>query len=299
MTPRLRHRSAGQRPLCTWLFGGVAIAIMPSLTFFATQRCLGTLLHNRAPVRLRARRHAAQSFAACWSWPRLRSSATTARAATFGDIFGTKVPEGHDATVIWMHGLGDTGRGWAAVAQQGSELRRLLPATRFLFPTAPTQPVTVNGGMAMPSWFDIASLDPKLFAVNPAGLADSVAYVQSLVQQQVDAGVPPGRVVLVGFSQGAGVALATAFSAPQRLGGVLSLSGFLASTLPPEPATLPVHFFHGEADPMVPLDWGRRSCDMLRAASVQATFRSYPGLQHDSCEAELRDVAAVLSEILG
>uniref|UniRef100_A0A7S0FGT1 Phospholipase/carboxylesterase/thioesterase domain-containing protein n=1 Tax=Pyrodinium bahamense TaxID=73915 RepID=A0A7S0FGT1_9DINO len=221
----------------------------------------------------------------------------TCAAASFGDLFGTRLPEGHDSTVIWLHGLGDTGRGWTDVA--GPQLRGRLPRTRFLFPTAPTQPVTVNMGASMPSWFDINTLDLELFSMNPPGLADSAEYVCGLVQRQLDAGVAPERIVLAGFSQGGAVALAATVGSSCSVGGVLMLSTFVASTLPERLEGLPcVHFFHGEDDDMVPITWGRKSCEILQARGVQATFRSYQGLAHSACLEEMQDISDVLVDIL-
>merc|ERR1719433_1200144 len=103
----------------------------------------------------------------------------------------------------------------------------------------------------MTSWFDINSLDPRLFSLDPPGIAESTEYVCGLVQKQIDAGIPPGRVILVGFSQGGAVAIAASLAEPSNIGGVLMLSTFLASSkLPPGIGSRmpPIHFFHGEAD---------------------------------------------------
>src|SRR4051812_37761994 len=59
------------------------------------------------------------------------------------------------ASIIFMHGLGDTGHGWSPI---GKQLARRFPYCRFIFPHAPKQPVTLNFGMSMPSWYDIYSL---------------------------------------------------------------------------------------------------------------------------------------------
>ena len=129
---------------------------------------------------------------------------------------------------------------------------------RFLFPTAPTQPVTINNGMSMPSWFDINSLDPTLFKLNPPGLEESAAAVKLLVQKELERGIAPERLILAGFSQGGAVVLEAALSGTP-CGAVLVLSSFLGTRLPHKMPQLKVHFFHGEADQVVPLWWGQRS----------------------------------------
>jgi len=214
-------------------------------------------------------------------------------------MYGTAVPEGHDATVIWLHGLGDTGRGWADTAEA---LQPVLTKTLFLYPTAPTQPVTCHRGKSMPSWFDIASLDHTLFGPDPPGLLESSKYVQGLIHSQLDAGIAPERIVLVGFSQGGAVALDAALHCRLRLGGVLMLSSFVASSLTTRSTLVEssprVDFFHGEADSLVPISWAREGRLELEQAGLKTSFRSYPRLQHAACLEEMDDVMNVLAGIL-
>ena len=89
----------------------------------------------------------------------------------------------HTATVIWLHGLGDSGYGWSSVSEQLN-----MPWVKFLFPTAPVQRVTLNMGMEMPAWFDIKSLDPDDLAEDVQGMLESAAYVMGLVQKEMDNG---------------------------------------------------------------------------------------------------------------
>ena len=124
------------------------------------------------------------------------------------------------------------------------------------------RPVTVNMGMSMPSWFDINSLDPTLFKLNPPGLEESAAAVKSLVQAELEKGIAPERVILAGFSQGGAVVLEAALNGTP-CGAVLVLSSFLGSRLPREMPELKVHFFHGEADQVVPMWWGQRGRESL------------------------------------
>lgn len=101
----------------------------------------------------------------------------------------------HTATVIWAHGLGDTGFGWSPVTQSFG-----MPWVKFLFPTAPVEPVQLNMGMAMNSWFDIFGLtgdDDE----DTNGILSSAAYLKRLVQKEISAGIPADRIVLAGFSQ--------------------------------------------------------------------------------------------------
>ncbi|CAE7701714.1 SCT1 [Symbiodinium necroappetens] len=216
----------------------------------------------------------------------------------FGPMYAVEAPSTPDAAVIWLHGLGDTGEGWSDV---GPQLQQQLRSVRFLFPTAPTQPVTVNMGMSMPSWFDINSLDPQLFRRNPPGLAESADYVRQLIKEQIDDGIEPGRIILAGFSQGGAVVLEAALGTTDfAVGGILVLSSFLGTELPVQlPSPLPaIHFFHGQADQVVPISWGERSLAELKANDIHASFKAYPGMQHSACAEELQDIAAALTAVL-
>ena len=90
------------------------------------------------------------------------------------------------AVVIWLHGLGADGHDFEPIVP---ELR--LPASlplRFVFPHAPVQPVTINGGMAMRSWYDILSLDSAGRA-DRDGLLKSSALLEELSAREIDRGV--------------------------------------------------------------------------------------------------------------
>lgn len=134
----------------------------------------------------------------------------------------TPATEQHTATVIMLHGLGDRGSGWAEI---GHGLR--MPWCKFVFPTAPTRPITLNGGYRMTGWYDIASLDKLSDAGDDEeGVRDSVRYVESLIDQEVAAGIPSERIVVGGFSQGGAVALMMLRS-PRKLAAILALSTYL------------------------------------------------------------------------
>src|SRR5258708_28096731 len=104
-----------------------------------------------------------------------------------------------DAAVIWLHGLGADGHDFEPIVP---ELR--LPGTlqvRFVFPHAPIRPVTLNQGMRMRAWYDIAQLGggPE----DEAGIRESGSAVQQLIQEQINRGLDTPRIVRAGFSQGA------------------------------------------------------------------------------------------------
>ena len=170
-------------------------------------------------------------------------------------------PSGRRATaaVLWLHGLGADGHDFAPIVP---ELGAVRDWTRFIFPHAPVRPVSINFGMAMRAWYDIRD-DGGTFVSDEDDLRESQRSVEAMIAEQVEAGIPPERIVLAGFSQGGAVALQTALRHPHRLAGLMALSTYLplADTLAQERsaanARIPVFMAHGEQDPLI--GWtGRR-----------------------------------------
>ncbi|CAE7887175.1 Lypla1, partial [Symbiodinium sp. KB8] len=168
-----------------------------------------------------------------------------------------------------------------------------LPHVRFVLPTAGKLPVTINGGMRMPAWYDIVSLDAERSTQLCDGIQESQAYIQKLVAQEESAGIPSSRIVLAGFSQGGAMSLFTALQSKERLAGVACLSGYLpaADHFGGSPVTrIPMAFFHGDADPVVRLQWAKDSLKAAEALGVKNTqMKVYAGLDHGASQAELED----------
>ncbi len=199
-----------------------------------------------------------------------------------------------DAAVIWLHGLGADGHDFAPIVP---ELK--LPASlavRFVFPHAPTIPVTINGGMRMPAWYDILALDIDRQIDNSQLLA-SAAAVAALIEREVARGVDTKRIVLAGFSQGGAVALQTALAYPEPLAGLLAMSTYFAThdTIVPHAANrgLPILVQHGSHDPMVPELMGQRTVAALRALGYAPAYHSYP-MAHEVCAREIADISTWL-----
>ncbi|MBS7663706.1 alpha/beta fold hydrolase [Pseudomonas lalucatii] len=205
-----------------------------------------------------------------------------------------------DACVIWLHGLGADRYDFLPVAEA---LQERLPSTRFVLPQAPTQAVTINGGWAMPSWYDILAMSPAR-AINREQLEASAQQLVELIAAQCDSGLDPARIFLAGFSQGGAVVLHTAFLRwPGRLGGVLALSTYAPtfdgdSQLAEDKRGLPVLFLHGTLDEVVPPALGRAAHDYLAAQSSEVRWREYP-MAHEVLPQEIRDIADWLEERLG
>jgi len=204
------------------------------------------------------------------------------------------------AAVIWLHGLGDTGHGWADV---GPQLASVVPHARFIFPTAPTRPVTLNGGMAMTAWFDLTSLSDINSEEDGAGIEASVAYVETLVEAEVAAGVDRSRIVVAGFSQGGAIALTAGLRAPSPFAGVVALSTWLPMTKS-YPAALgaggvatPVIMCHGTQDMVVRTEYGTRSAEALKTLGVTADWHTFR-MAHSAVPEELSLVADWLKKRL-
>ena len=203
-----------------------------------------------------------------------------------------------DAAVIWLHGLGASGHDFEPVVP---ELR--LPesmAVRFIFPHAPAIPVTINGGMVMPAWYDIMALDLER-SLNEEQLLESARSTGELIARERDRGVDSRRIVVAGFSQGGAVAYHAALTWHEPLAGLMALSTYFATpeqTRPHEAnRNLPTFIAHGSGDPMVPETLGRRSLEQLQQLGYEPEYHSYP-MGHEVCLEEIRDISAWLQRVL-
>lgn len=204
----------------------------------------------------------------------------------------------HTATLIFLHGLGDTGHGWASGLAELS-----LPHVKIICPTAPVMPVTLNAGFRMPSWFDLISLDVNGQEDAP-GIKAATAKIHQLIADEAKAGIPSNRVVLGGFSQGGGLALYSALThQPKPLGGVVALSCWLPLRGEfPEAAAgnldTPILQCHGDSDPVVSFKFGQMTSVMLKKFASNVDFKTYPGLQHNSCPPEMQAVKEFIQKAL-
>ena len=182
------------------------------------------------------------------------------------------------ATVIWLHGLGDSGHGFAPIVP---ELR--LPdalGVRFVFPHAPERPVTINGGMRMRAWYDIKSMDFDKRA-DLAGVRESAQQVEQLIEAEISNGVPAEKIILAGFSQGGVIALHLGPRFSQSLGGIMGLSTYmcqpelLANEAHPANQQTPLFMAHGEMDDVVPIAMGKAAYDTLTANQYNVSWQSY------------------------
>ncbi len=204
------------------------------------------------------------------------------------------------SALIVLHGLGADGNDFVPIAQE-LDLRSIGPV-RFVFPHAPIRTVTLNGGMAMRAWYDILGTDLVRREDEP-GLRASAAEVQALIDREVARGIPSERIVLMGFSQGCAMTLLTGLRSPQRLAGLVGLSGYLplAQTTATERSDanrlVPIFLAHGRQDPMVQLARGTASRDALQALGYQIEWHDY-AMPHSVCAEEIADLNRWLLKVL-
>jgi phospholipase/carboxylesterase len=199
-------------------------------------------------------------------------------------------------TVIWMHGLGASNHDFDPVIPALQ-----TPWLRYVFPAAPVRPVTINGGMPMPAWYDILSFDDPPLREHEPDVRESEREIVALIERERERGVPPDKVVLAGFSQGGAMALHTALRSAEPLAGVLVLSAYL---LVPERfdaecsavgREVPVLFAHGRYDPVVPFRLGRAAHERLLQAGYTSRWEAFD-MEHSLCIEEVQVVGSWLAE---
>ena len=204
-------------------------------------------------------------------------------------------------TVIWMHGLGDSGWGHFDVVRALGTLD--LPPIRYILPHAPVRPVTINNGMEMPAWYDIAMNDIARMP-DERGIRESQAAVERLIAREHGRGIEASRIVLAGFSQGGAIALQAGLRHPGRLAGIVALSTYLTleDSLDKEGAaankSTPIFMAHGTRDPVVPLQLAQSSRAALERRGYRVEWEDYP-MEHSMSGEELDSVAGFLDRVLG
>ena len=202
------------------------------------------------------------------------------------------------ASIIILHGLGADGNDFVPIAQE-LDLRSVGPV-RFVLPSAPTRPVTINGGYVMPAWYDI--LGPGQ-PEDAAGLRAAQALVGALIDAEIARGIPAARIVLAGFSQGCAMTFMTGLRYGQRLAGLLGMSGYLPlaelTGAERSAANLGVPIFqgHGSADEMIPIARATWSRDALVALGYPVEWHAYP-MPHSVCPQEIVDMNRWLLRVL-
>uniref|UniRef100_A0A8C4GV33 palmitoyl-protein hydrolase n=1 Tax=Dicentrarchus labrax TaxID=13489 RepID=A0A8C4GV33_DICLA len=201
--------------------------------------------------------------------------------------------EKETAAVIFLHGLGDSGHGWA-----DSLMGIRLPHVK------PPIPVTLNLKSTMPAWFDLMGLSPES-PEDESGIKKAADNIKAIIEHEVKNGIPPHRIMLGGFSQGGALSLYTALTCQHQLAGVVALSCWLPlhRSFPSASSghkNIPILQCHGEADVMIPVPFGAMTAEKLRSIvnPQLITFKTYPDLPHSSSPQEMAAVKEFIEKYL-
>ena len=205
-----------------------------------------------------------------------------------------------NASVIWMHGLGDDGSGWSQVVPSLGLPKEL--SVRFIFPHAPVMAVTINNGMRMRAWYDIrqANLNER---ADLDGVRRSQAHVDALLAREASRGIAPRRTLLAGFSQGGAIALYAGLRFDARLAGIIALSAYLigADQVDAQASSanrdVPIFMAHGTQDQVIALAWAEHSRDVLEAGGWPLEWHAYP-MDHAAVAEELAAAGAFIAGVL-
>lgn len=203
-------------------------------------------------------------------------------------------------SIIWLHGLGADGHDFESIVPQLQLPDD--PGIRFIFPHAPFRPVTINGGMMMRAWYDIAPGSAH-FTDNTDHILESSVQVQSLILTEQKKGITPGHIILAGFSQGGAIALYTGLVLDAPLAGIMVLSAYLpmadslSEWMIPKNRIVPVFQAHGRQDDVVPMALGEAARDRLQSSGMDVTWHSY-AMAHSICPQEISDLSTWLKKVI-
>ncbi|HEX4917543.1 MAG TPA: alpha/beta hydrolase [Limnobacter sp.] len=201
--------------------------------------------------------------------------------------------------VIWLHGLGADGYDFVPIVKELEQMG--LPATRFVFPHAPQIPVSINGGYVMRAWYDIRNVDLQR-QEDEAGIRESQATIEALIEEQIQAGFSPSRMVLAGFSQGGAITYQTGLRSKHTLAGLIALSTYLPCSdsldteLNPSNLKVPVLAAHGSQDNIVLMERGEKAVSLLKTKGMKVTWLTYP-MAHSVCGEEVVEIANFLKQV--
>ena len=203
-----------------------------------------------------------------------------------------------NAAIIWLHGLGADGNDFAPIVPELS-----LPESfgiRFVFPHAPSIPVTINNGIVMPAWYDIKRLDVNGH-IEDEELRQSAHRIHNLIDREIQRGVSSERIIVAGFSQGGAVSLEAALTYTKPLGGIMALSTYFATAgailINPIHNTIPILICHGTMDAVVSEAMGRKSSATLQNLGFIPEYNNYT-MEHTVCPQEIVDISDWITRVL-
>jgi phospholipase/carboxylesterase len=199
-------------------------------------------------------------------------------------------------SVIWLHGLGADGHDFSPIVPELN-----IPHTRFIFPHAPHQPITMNNGYEMRAWYDLYGLTLQT-KQDEAGMRAMQQEIESLIEAEQAQGISADKIVLAGFSQGGAMAFFTGLRYPKRLAGILALSTYvslkekLADEAHQANKDTPIFMAHGSFDSIITLDTCLVSRRLLEDLDYRIEWHEYP-MAHSVCSEEIEDIACFLKQV--
>lgn len=203
-----------------------------------------------------------------------------------------------NASIIWLHGLGADGYDFAPVV----EALQPMPHIRFILPHAPAVPVTINGGYAMPAWYDIYGSDIA-DRQDEAGMRASQSQIEALIAQEKHRGIAANRILLAGFSQGGAIALHTGLRHAENLAGLMALSTYLPlhekfqNERSVQNQHTPIFMGHGKFDDIIPMETAIGSKTLLEKLGHDVEWHDYP-MPHSLCNEEIADIRDFILRVL-
>ncbi|AIL32976.1 alpha/beta hydrolase [Basilea psittacipulmonis] len=200
-------------------------------------------------------------------------------------------------SIIWCHGLGADAHDFLPIVPdlKLSEQNNI----RFIFPNAPVRPITIFGGQSTTAWYDILSPERINAQEDEAGLIASQKEIETLIEQEIQRGIPSEKIFLAGFSQGCAISLLTLTRTKYKLAGIIGLSGYLPllNSTPKESVNLdtPIFMAHGTLDPVVNIELADISYQHLQSLGYTVSWHAYP-MVHSVCLEEIEDIGNFINQ---
>jgi phospholipase/carboxylesterase len=198
--------------------------------------------------------------------------------------------------IIWLHGLGANGRDLMPVADT---LRAHLDNNleiKSIFPDAPIRPITINGGMLMPGWYDITGLTIESREDVP-GIQASAEQIRYLIDKQIQLGFNSEEIYLAGFSQGGALAMYAGLTYTRKLAGIIAMSAYLPAAQhlkPVQETDIPIFIGYGENDTVVQPTWSEWMYNWLETANYDSIEAKIYPIEHNISREEIRDISSWL-----
>lgn len=219
-------------------------------------------------------------------------------------VIRVTAPSTPTASVIIVHGLGDSGAGWTFLSDYFHK-KEEYKHINFIFPNAPIKPLAVMGNQQTSQWFNIFEFGNPNAKQDDDGFWKSCELIEDLVSTEVENGIPANRVAVGGFSQGGVVSLGLAASAKEKLAGFVVMSGIFAMSKDVAKhetdvnKNTPIFHGHGDLDPVFNVQYARDTAALFKKWGFSDyQYHEYTGMVHTTCPEELTDIANFLKKVV-